>query len=294
VRRDRQRRRRCDHPGARGPARHVGRDPRRVGRLIPRRPALIVALAALLLAAPPTRLLAQSGSELEAARAVQADAARRYRESLVELRPLHEAAEQRAAAELERRRALLAQGLIARADVEAAERAWDEARRVAERTRTSIVEADALVSDAEAARELAALPPPRPGETQEAPGLVRFAGVGRWSLATLPALERFFAGRFGRALPISALGQTTAHDRLGFDHRNAIDVALHPDSAEGRTLMNYLRAHGIPFLAFRAARAGVATGAHIHVGEPSERLAAAGAGPGRGGAGGGDRSLNAR
>lgn len=248
-----------------------------------------------MLAARPVVLLAQPGRELESARAAQVDAARRYRESLEALRPLHEAAAARAAIELERRRALLAQGLIARADVEAAERARDEARRTAERTRTSIIEADALMADVEAARALAALPPPRPGETQEAPGVVRFAGAGRWSLGSLPALERFFASRFGRPLPISALGQTTAHDRLGFDHRDAIDVALHPDSAEGRTLMDYLRAHGIPFLAFRTARAGMATGAHIHVGEPSERLASGSPGPRRAGAGGtSDRSLNAR
>jgi hypothetical protein len=184
--------------------------------------------------------------------------------------------------------------LIARADVEAAERTWAEARRTTERTHASIAEADALVADAEASRELAALPPPKPGETQEAPGLVRFAGVGRWSLTTLPPLERFFAGRFGHPLPISALGQTTAHDRLGFDHRNAIDVALHPDSAEGRALMDYLRAHGIPFLAFRAARAGMATGAHIHIGEPSERLVSGAAARGGAGAGGAERGLNAR
>ncbi len=146
-------------------------------------------------------------------------------------------------------------------------------------------EADALVADAEAAREIAALPVPAPGETQEAPALIRFAGVGRWSLAALPALERFFGGRFGHALPISALGQSTAHDRLGFDHRNALDVAVHPDSVEGRALMDYLRSNGIPFLAFRAPRAGVATGAHIHVGEPSGRVATNGGtrvGPGGG------------
>ena len=35
--------------------------------------------------------------------------------------------------------------------------------------------------------------------------------------------------------------------------------------------MDWLRAQGVSFLAFRAARAGVATGAHLHVGEPSPR-----------------------
>jgi len=230
-----------------------------------------------------------AASPLEAARAAQAEAARRYRESLEELLPLREAAETRAAAEAERRHALLAQGLIARADAEAAARALDEARQAAERTRAAVREADALVADAEAAREIAALPVPAPGETQEAPTLIRFAGLGRWSLAALPALERFFAGRFGQPLPISALGQTTAHNRLGFDHRNALDVAVHPDTVEGRALMDYLRSNGIPFLAFRAARAGVATGAHIHVGEPSGRLSTNGGS--RAGSGGGSATV---
>lgn len=229
---------------------------------------LTVALAAAPAApAPPT-----ATPELQAARAAQAEAARRYRASLDALLPLHEAAEARAATEAERRRALLAQGLIAAADLEAAERALAQARATAGRTRAAILEADAVVVDAEAARELAALPAATLGETQERVSLIRFAGGARWSLAAVPALERFFAERFGHALPISALGQTSAHDRLGFDHRQAVDVAVHPDSVEGRALMDYLRNHGIPFLAFRAARAGIATGAHVHVGEPSGRL----------------------
>jgi hypothetical protein len=233
-------------------------------------------LAAALIAAAPvtpaTTATPPAPSELETARTAQVEAARRYRESLAALLPLHEAAEQRAATEAARRRALLASGLIARADVEAAERALADAQQAAARTRTALTEADALVADAEAARELAALPPPAPNETQERLSLIRFAGVGRFTLAALPTLERFFSARFGHPLPVSALGQTAAHDRLGFDHRNALDVALHPDSAEGRALIDYLRAHGIPFLAFRAARPGMATGAHVHVGEPSGRL----------------------
>ena len=67
------------------------------------------------------------------------------------------------------------------------------------------------------------------------------------------------------------MGQTSLHDRLGFDHRNAVDVAVHPESAEGRALLGYLRARGIPFLAFRGPVAGASTGAHVHVGAPSAR-----------------------
>ncbi|HEX9820768.1 MAG TPA: hypothetical protein VGD07_14295 [Methylomirabilota bacterium] len=233
--------------------------------------ALALAVAALAVATPAAPLAPVTG-ELEAAHTAQAEAARRYRESLDALLPLQAAARQRAAAEVERRRALHAQGLVAAADVEAAGRALAEAREAADRTRAAIGEADALVVEAEAARALAALPPPAPGETYEAPTLLRHHGHGRWSLAAVPAVERFFAARFGVPLPVSAYGQTPVHDRLGFDHRDALDVALHPDSPEGHALIEYLRAHGIPFLAFRAARPGIATGAHLHIGAPSARL----------------------
>jgi hypothetical protein len=210
--------------------------------------------------------------EIEAARAAQAAAARRYLGSLEELLPLHEAAVERAETRLARNRELLARGVIAAIDVSASERALDDARAAAARTRAEMAQAAALVSEAEAARELAALPPAAPGTLTAGATLIRYEGQGPWSLGQLPALERFFAERFRRPLPISALGQTAVHDRLGFDHHDALDVAVHPDSAEGRVLMDYLRAHRIPFLAFRAAQPGVATGAHVHVGRPSPHV----------------------
>ena len=92
------------------------------------------------------------------------------------------------------------------------------------------------------------------------------------SPSELALLERHFTARSGRALPVSSMGQTDVHTRLGLDHRHAVDLAIHPDSADGRFVMAWLRERGIAFLAFRGARAGVATGAHIHVGRPSERL----------------------
>jgi hypothetical protein len=84
-------------------------------------------------------------------------------------------------------------------------------------------------------------------------------------------IKSFFISKFGRTLPVSAFGQTRLHDRLGFDHRNGIDVALSPDSTEGRAVLDRLRGLGVPFIAFRRAVPGVATGAHIHVGKPSPR-----------------------
>ena len=84
-------------------------------------------------------------------------------------------------------------------------------------------------------------------------------------------MKSFFVSKFGRTLPVSAFGQTRLHSRLGFDHRNSVDVALSPDSAEGRALINKLRTMGVPYIAFRRAIPGIATGAHIHVGRPSPR-----------------------
>lgn len=84
-------------------------------------------------------------------------------------------------------------------------------------------------------------------------------------------IKGFVVSQFGRTLPISAFGQSAVHNRLGFDHRNAVDVALSPDSVEGRKLVNELRLFRVPFIAFRKAVPGVATGAHIHVGRPSHR-----------------------
>ena len=93
----------------------------------------------------------------------------------------------------------------------------------------------------------------------------------RWSLADSKKVENFFFTTFGRPLPTSAFGQSDIHDRWGLDHRQGLDVGLHPDSPEGVALVDYLRAEKIPFLVFRHAIPGVATGPHIHIGFPSHR-----------------------
>ena len=114
---------------------------------------------------------------------------------------------------------------------------------------------------------------PRPPARRPLSPVVRYAGTGAWSLADAETvLQHFFARRFGRPLPVSAWGQTVVHDRLGLDHRDAFDVALHPDSAEGRALMAFLRSAGIPFVGVRSRIRGLSTGAHIHVGPESGRL----------------------
>ena len=93
-----------------------------------------------------------------------------------------------------------------------------------------------------------------------------------WHVGLVPELANFFWHRFGQELPISAFGQTPTHDYLGFDHRDRVDLALRPDTAEGEAVIEYLRQRQLPFQAFSAARSGSATGAHIHIGPVSRRL----------------------
>ena len=100
----------------------------------------------------------------------------------------------------------------------------------------------------------------------------RSRGSGRWSVSDSARVESFFLNKFGRRLPLTALGQSDLHTRWGYDHRQGMDVGLHPDSREGKALIQFLRSEEIPFLTFREAVPGVATGPHIHVGNPSRRL----------------------
>ncbi len=203
-------------------------------------------------------------------------AAREYRATLERLLPFNENDLARATATLEKRRSLVDRGIVSRREVQEAETAEASARTKLEQTRGQIQQADTLIAEALAAEELRRRPPvrdpdvPTPGP---APAFAYFDGRLAWSLALTPRIEAFFAGRFGRPLPVSAFGQTPVHDRLGFDHHNAVDVALHPDSVEGRALIAYLRSASISYLAFRGAVPGAATGAHIHIGPASPRVA---------------------
>jgi hypothetical protein len=105
---------------------------------------------------------------------------------------------------------------------------------------------------------------------QDSPALV--AGSGRWKISDSARVEDFFLSRFKRPLPTTAFGQSQLHNRWGLDHRNGMDVGLHPDSSEGKALIKFLTSEEIPFLAFRSSIAGVATGPHIHVGNGSHRI----------------------
>lgn len=212
-----------------------------------------------------------SESELTRARNEVLQKMRETREGAEKLLALHETARQRSAEEYERRRELYYQGLIARNDVLQAEHLLAEAITRVEEDKRWLAESDMALTEFALRDELLRLPRLSAGGYSETGSLIRFNGDTAWRLPDAAKIEKFFLNTFGHALPISALGQTATHERLRFDHRNAMDVALHPDSKEGQSLLNYLRQAGIPFIAFRNAVPGAATGAHIHIGKPSPR-----------------------
>lgn len=111
---------------------------------------------------------------------------------------------------------------------------------------------------------------PNPVEAAPASGPVQ--GTVKWRLADATKILNFFESRFKRKLPTTAFGQSDLHTRWGLDHRNGMDIGLHPDSVEGRALIQFLRQESIPFLAFRGPISGVATGPHIHIGNRSPRV----------------------
>lgn len=100
---------------------------------------------------------------------------------------------------------------------------------------------------------------------------IRSDGKGTLSQRDLSRVEAAFYRQFSHPLPVSARGETAVHRSLGFDHRDRYDIALNPDQEEGRWLVNLLKRLQVPFIAFRHAVAGQATGAHIHIGLPSPR-----------------------
>jgi hypothetical protein len=111
-----------------------------------------------------------------------------------------------------------------------------------------------------------------PKPVDSAPASEPSPGTGKWRLADAAKVNDFFRAKFKRKPPLTAVGQSDLHTRWGLDHRNGMDVGLHPDSVEGRALIEFLRKEAIPFLAFRGPVRGVATGPHIHIGNRSPRV----------------------
>lgn len=247
--------------------------------------------AALAVLAGAAAARAQKASDpaggLSPARSALVRATEEYKASTAEMIRLKEAELAKAEQKQAQLKQLVAEGLIARRELENGEESLKTLRaRIAE-LRAQLVDSDNLIAEvreaeeaekeaaeqAARARSAAARGLLRPTARTSVAGLViRHAGSSGWTLANIVGVQSFFVNTFGRALPTSAIGQTATHDRMGYDHRRAVDVALHPDSPEGRALIGYLQANGIPFIAFRAAVTGSATGPHIHIGPPSHKI----------------------
>ena len=185
----------------------------------------------------------------------------------------------------EQLRQLAAEGLAAKAKVEESEQSLAETRAEIEVLRRQIDDSDRVIAEVAAMAEAEKLAKIEAAKQRTAQSrvlrptlygtnalIIRHAGTSYWTAANISGVQSFFAASFGRLLPVSAPGQTATHTRVGFDHSRGVDVALHPDSAEGRALINYLISRGIPFIAFRGAVVGSSTGAHIHIGPPSSRI----------------------
>lgn len=247
--------------------------------------ALLTTLLLLLLANTNTFAQTTNTTLSSPTTAPLVDAVNKVKTSSEELLGLQSDEIKKATEQVALLRQLYSEGLIAKVELDAAEQSLSDATAKLA-AQNQISGSEKLITDIKNAEALAKSEALKSSQTLVKPTLwmrspvglsatatiLRSSGAGGWSLASLNTVQQFFATNFGRALPTSAVGQSATHNRLGYDHRNAVDVALHPDSAEGRALMSYLQSNGIPFLAFRAAVPGVATGPHIHIGNPSHRL----------------------
>ena len=198
-----------------------------------------------------------------------------YKASLAKLIPYQEQKVKRAEEKVEQSRKLFAEGLIPRSQFEQSERALTEAKSEVAKTQRDMAAADAqaagIYAETEAEREIAKNLRLARQSLVRTSSFTRYTGAGSWVIGEAWKVQRFYSDTFNKQLPIAVFGQGAIHDRWRLDHRNAMDISLHPDSVEGQALLNFLQKNGIPYLAFRAAIPGTATGPHIHIGRPSHR-----------------------
>jgi hypothetical protein len=225
---------------------------------------------------------AQPLSELARLRAELVEKTKEYKSSLEQLLTHYEAEVKRADERVAKSRELYNAGLVSKRaldeDVLLAETARAKVERVEGQLKSADVQIAETLVEAEAEEEAAKALARAKAAPRAAGGLltttayIRFGGSRAWSLGEAGSVMQFYTRSLGRQLPVSSFGQSPVHDRWGYDHHNAMDVGVSPDSAEGRALMEYLRSSGIPFTAFRFAIPGTATGPHIHIGRPSHKI----------------------
>jgi hypothetical protein len=214
-------------------------------------------------------------SELSRLRDEYVKATREYKSSLERLLALYEGNVKSAEEKLTTAQKLYAEGLLSRSQVDENERAVKAAQEKVSETRKQMGTADSQIADmiveADADASLAKNLRLAKGNLIRTTSFVRYNGTSSWQLGDAWKIQQFFSDTFHKSLPIAVFGQGAIHDRWRLDHRNAMDIQLHPDGVEGQALLNFLQKNGIPFSAFRSAIPGTATGPHIHIGRPSHR-----------------------
>lgn len=218
---------------------------------------------------------AQPPTELEKLREQFIKATNEYKASLGKLLPYHENEVKKAEEKFEVSKKLLAEGLIPRTQVEENERALIAAKQKLAETKRAVTSADdqiaAVLVETAADEQIAKNLRLAKQSLVRTAAFTRYTGSGGWNIGEAWKIQRFFSDTFNKQLPIAVFGQGAIHERWRLDHRNAMDIQLHPDGAEGRALLDFLQKNGIPYLAFRSAIPGTATGPHIHIGRPSHR-----------------------
>jgi hypothetical protein len=213
-------------------------------------------------------------NDLEKLRKEYIELTKSYKDSLEKLRTLYEAAQQKAEDRVTQSNKLFQDGLISKSELEQTNEVLAAAKLKVNEVDSQMKSADTQIAQAlvetEGEKQIAKLRVPKGGLVRTA-SFIRYNGAAPWVLSQAGTIESFFQQRFGRPLPIAVFGQGAIHNQWHLDHRNAMDISLNPDGAEGQALIDFLRTHGIPFSAFRGAIPGVATGPHIHIGLPSHR-----------------------
>ena len=226
-------------------------------------------------AKPATKKTAPPANELTQLRDSYIKTTKEYKASLQKLLALYEASARKAEKRLDQSKELHKEGLLSKTQLEEGERAVTVEQEKVSGVKQQIATADTQIAETlleiEGDKQIAKLGRLRKGSLVQTTSFIRFNGASGFLLSNTGKIQGFFLQKFNRPLPIAVFGQGAIHDRWRLDHRNAMDISLNPDGAEGQALMEFLRANGIPFSAFRGAIPGVATGPHIHIGLPSHR-----------------------
>jgi hypothetical protein len=168
-----------------------------------------------------------------------------YKASLQKLLGMYQDSVTKAEQRHEQLQKLLADGLISKSELEQSETSLTEAKIKVTGVEQQIAGADNQIANAlieiEGDKQLAKLGPARRGSLVQTTSFMRFTGAGHWVLSQANPIETFFQQTFKRPLPIAVFGQGAIHNQWRLDHRNAMDISLNPDGAEGQALIRFLQ-----------------------------------------------------